>query len=91
MYLEGVDFRAIGRIFNIRYSTVYQWVNKSKEQVSLPQNPDEVPIIGFALKYKSQESKKTYVKLSQNPVLEAINHATSAMSPKIIPGISESV
>ena len=28
MYLEGLGFRAIGRILKISYGTVYQWVKK---------------------------------------------------------------
>jgi transposase-like protein len=28
MYLEGLGFRAIGRILKISYGTVYQWVKR---------------------------------------------------------------
>lgn len=42
-------------------------------------NGASLPIIGSALNHKSQESTKIYARLSQNPVLEAINQATSAM------------
>ena len=28
MYLEGLGFRAIGRLLEISYGTVYQWVRK---------------------------------------------------------------
>ncbi len=28
LYLEGLDFRAIGRVLGISYGTVYKWVKK---------------------------------------------------------------
>ncbi|WP_436405195.1 helix-turn-helix domain-containing protein [Moraxella lacunata] len=28
MYLEGLGFRSIGRVLNISYGTVYQWVKQ---------------------------------------------------------------
>ena len=44
LYLEGLVFRAIGRILNISYGTVYQWVKACGDQVSLPESQDEVEI-----------------------------------------------
>jgi hypothetical protein len=41
MDLEGMGFRAIGRVLKISYGT-YQWVKKWGESVSLPKS--EVPI-----------------------------------------------
>lgn len=32
MYLEGLGFRSIGRVLNISYGTVYQWVKQLGEQ-----------------------------------------------------------
>jgi transposase-like protein len=36
MYLEGLGFRAIGRILKISYGTVYQWVRKWGKNLELP-------------------------------------------------------
>ena len=36
MYLEGLGFRAIGRILKISYGTVYVWVKKWGGQASFP-------------------------------------------------------
>ena len=61
MYLEGVGFRAIGRILNISYGTVYQWVKKWGEQVTLPQNPDGVAVVELDEMHSYVGSKKTTV------------------------------
>jgi transposase-like protein len=45
LYLEGLGFRAIGRILNISYGTVYQWVKACGKQVSLPKRQGEVEIV----------------------------------------------
>lgn len=38
LYLEGLGFRAIGRILKISYGTVYKWIKKWGEKSSLPKN-----------------------------------------------------
>ena len=45
LYLEGLGFRAIGRILNISYGTVYQWVKACGDQVNLPKSEGEVEIV----------------------------------------------
>jgi transposase-like protein len=45
LYLEGLGFRAIGRILEISYGTVYQWVKACGDQVSLPESQGEVEIV----------------------------------------------
>lgn len=35
MYIEGLSFRAIGKILNISYSTVYQWVKDLDKQTKM--------------------------------------------------------
>ncbi|CEN50299.1 Insertion element iso-IS1d protein insA (fragment) [Capnocytophaga canimorsus] len=45
MCLEGLGFRAIGRILNISYGTVYRWVKKWGESVELPQNEEPIEIV----------------------------------------------
>ena len=42
MYLEVLDFRAIGRILKISYATVFYWVKSYGNQAKLPKNA--VPI-----------------------------------------------
>ncbi|KAA6314803.1 hypothetical protein EZS27_034638 [termite gut metagenome] len=42
LYLEGLGFRAIGRLLQISYGTVYTWVKKWGAQVDLPKKEEEV-------------------------------------------------
>lgn len=35
MYIEGLSFRAIGKILNISYGTVYQWVKDLDKQTKM--------------------------------------------------------
>ena len=42
LYLEGLGFRAIGRILKISYGTVYKWIKAWGEQASLPQKQEPV-------------------------------------------------
>jgi len=44
LYLEGLDFRAIGRLLQISYGTVYQWVKVWGEQTSLPTTQEPVEL-----------------------------------------------
>lgn len=45
MYLEGLGFRAIGRILKISYGTVFQWVKKWGESASLPVRNESVAVV----------------------------------------------
>ena len=45
MYLEGLGFRAIGRILNISYGTVYQWVKKWGSSLELPKRSEAIEIV----------------------------------------------
>jgi hypothetical protein len=45
MYLEGLGFRAIGRILNISYGTVYQWVKEWAGKVELPKKEESVDLV----------------------------------------------
>lgn len=42
MYLEGLGFRSIGRVLNISYGTVYQWVKQLGEQHEIKADADQV-------------------------------------------------
>jgi len=45
LYLEGLGFRAIGRILKISHGTVYQWVRKMGESASLPKAEKPVAVV----------------------------------------------
>ncbi|MFJ1389070.1 IS1 family transposase [Capnocytophaga canimorsus] len=60
MYLEGLGFRAIGRILNISYGTVYRWVKKWGESVELPQNEEPIEIVELDEIHSYVQSKKNY-------------------------------
>lgn len=59
MYLEGVGFRAIGRILNISYGTVYHWVKLWGEEASLPKRDEPVEIVELDEIHTYVGSKKT--------------------------------
>ncbi len=61
MYLEGLGFRAIGRILNISYGTVYRWVKKWEVSVELPQNEDPIEIVVLDEIHSYVQSKKSTV------------------------------
>lgn len=61
MYLEGVGFRAIGRILKISYGTVYQWIKAWGSQVSLPTSSHQVEVIEIDEMHTYIQSKKTTV------------------------------
>ncbi len=61
MYLEGMGFRAIGRVLNISYGTVFQWVKKWGESVSLPKSEEPVEIVELDEIHSYIENKKTTV------------------------------
>ncbi|KAA6341377.1 hypothetical protein EZS27_010811 [termite gut metagenome] len=53
-YLEGLGFRAIGRLLQISYGTVYAWVKKWGSQVDLPKNTENV-------EFRELDEMHTYV------------------------------
>ena len=59
MYLEGMGFRSIGRVLNISYGTVYQWVKKWGESVSLPKSEDPIEIVELDEIHSYIQNKKT--------------------------------
>lgn len=61
MYLEGLGFRAIGRILNINYATVYYWVKEWGSQVELPKSETSVEVIELDEMHSYVGSKKTTV------------------------------
>ena len=61
MYLEGMGFRAIGRVLKISYGTVYQWVKKWGESVSLPKSEEPIEIVELDEIHSYIQNKKTTV------------------------------
>ena len=59
MYLEGMGFRAIGRVLKISYGTVYQWVKKWGESVSLPKSEEPIEIVELDEIHSYVQNKKT--------------------------------
>jgi transposase-like protein len=45
MYLEGMGFRAIGRVLKISYGTVYQWIRKWGKYLELPKRNESIKVV----------------------------------------------
>jgi len=59
MYLEGLGFRAIGRILNISYGTVYQWIKKWGCNLELPKRNDIIEVVELDEMHTYVGRKKT--------------------------------
>jgi len=59
MYLEGMGFRAIGRVLNVSYGTVYQWVKKWENLFLLPKSENPIEIIELDEIHSYIQNKKT--------------------------------
>ncbi|MGP1422060.1 MAG: IS1 family transposase [Tannerella sp.] len=60
MYLEGLGFRAIGRILKISHTIVYYWVKEWGERVALPQKEEPVSVVELDEMHTYIGSKKTH-------------------------------
>lgn len=60
MYLEGLGFRAIGRLLGISYGTVYQWVKQlgQKHQIK-PDDKEQIDIVELDEIHSYTKHKKT--------------------------------
>ena len=45
MYLEGLGFRAIGRILRISYGTAYQWIKKWDSNLELSKRNELIEVV----------------------------------------------
>jgi transposase-like protein len=59
MYLEGLGFRAIGRILKISYETVFQWVKKWGENLELPKRNEAIEVVELDEMHTYVSQKKT--------------------------------
>ncbi|KQK24399.1 insertion element iso-iS1d protein insA [Chryseobacterium aquaticum] len=59
LYLEGLGFRAIGRVLEINFMTVYYWIKKWGDSVSLPSSESPVEIVELDELHSYVKNKKT--------------------------------
>ena len=59
MYLEGLGFRAIGRILKISYGTVYQWIKKWGCNLELPKRNEVIEVVELDEMHTYVGRKKT--------------------------------
>jgi transposase len=45
MYLEGLGFRAIGRLLNVSHTAVFYWIKKAGKTTELPVDPQPVEVV----------------------------------------------
>ena len=83
MYLEGLGFRAIGRILKISYGTVYQWVKEWGSKVDLPQRKEAVDIVELDEIHTYVASKKTTA--GYGLLLIDLENGSSLLSVEIAP------
>lgn len=73
MYLEGLGFRAIGRLLGISHQTVYKWVKRLGEQHQIkPNTNQEIDIVELDEIHSYTKHKKTTAG-SELPLTEAPN------------------
>ena len=59
MYLEGLGFRAIGRILKISYGTVYKWIKKWGSTLELPKRNETIEVVELDEMHTYVGRKKT--------------------------------
>lgn len=59
LYLEGLGFRAIGRVLKISYGTVFKWIREWGKEVTLPKNEAPVAVMELDEMHSYIGSKKT--------------------------------
>ena len=59
MYLEGLGFRAIGRLLKISYGTVFQWVKRWGKQMELPLRNEAISVVELDEMHTYVGEKKT--------------------------------
>ena len=45
MYLEGLGFRAIGRILKVSHTAVYYWIKQAGKAIELPVDEEIVDVV----------------------------------------------
>ncbi|KAA6346464.1 hypothetical protein EZS27_006044 [termite gut metagenome] len=83
LYLEGLGFRAIGRLLHISYGTVYAWVKKWGSQVDLPKKEEGVAFMEPDEMHTYVGSKKTTAGFGLP--LTDLESGLSVLSAEIVP------
>jgi transposase-like protein len=82
-YLEGLDFRAIGRLLQISCGTVYDWVKKWGSLVDLPRKEEKIEFMELDEMHTYLGSKKTIV--GSGLLLTGLESDLSVLSAEIVP------
>jgi len=45
MYLEGLGFRAIGRVLKVSHTAVYSWIKQAGKAVELPVEKKDIEVV----------------------------------------------
>ena len=45
MYLEGLGFRAIGRVLKVSHTAVYYWIKQAGKALELPVDEEPVDVV----------------------------------------------
>jgi len=45
MYLEGLGFRAIGRVLKVSHTAVYYWIKQAGKTVGLPTEEKDIKVV----------------------------------------------
>jgi transposase-like protein len=61
MYLEGMGFRAIGRILEVGHVSIYRWIRAFGEEIEMIRAKEEVKIVEIDELHTYIGSKKTIV------------------------------
>jgi transposase-like protein len=59
LYLEGMGFRAIGRVLKISYGTVFQWIKKWGQNQELPVRNEKIEVVELDEMHTYVGRKKT--------------------------------
>jgi transposase-like protein len=83
MYLEGLGFRAIGRVLKISYGTVYAWVKAWEAKVTLPRREEAIRIVELDEMHTYGAQKKTAA--GYGLLLTDLENGTSILSVATVP------
>jgi transposase-like protein len=83
LYLNGLGFRATGRLLKISYGTVYAWIKKWGATVDLPKKEERVEFMELDEMHTYVGSKKTTVGYGL-PLIDS-EKGLSVLSAEIVP------
>jgi hypothetical protein len=59
MYLEGLGFRAIGRLLKVGHTAVFYWIKAAGKQVAPPSESEAAEVAELDEMHKKKKKKKT--------------------------------